>query len=549
MKKIIIVFLVFFNTLVSFAKEARSITGWEGYFAERLDILDPIEGIYNVQFTDIYNGHLSQGDREVAIVRFAGPLFKIYEIDGRPTNYYIERIGSTKYYYLTFNNQKQFVRDRFALRDDGVFNFEHQLTDAEKKSFASNPNDAQYLSSRNWVWMNSGIKIYPDNNTEKTALPPTLWSGTCFSIGNGYLVTNHHVADNATLMNVYVDEQEGTSFPAKLVVKDVKNDLAILKISDNSFIGNEQVPYIIKRDKADVGSECFILGYPNTQLLGRELKYTNGTVSSLSGFQGDPCLYQISAPATGGNSGGPTFDNEGNVIGVLNSGVPSLDNVSYSIKAAYLLDLIEATGLEDELQTQNTLKSKEKTSLIKDLRKYVYFILCTNSETWDDTQKKEKQSPYIWELPKPKPHVYTLEELMKQMSNNDIKCSTKIPGACKETDISIHYSESALEEYKEPVEVLNKTFIPILETSLNAGPFFKFNFKNTGKPKSEFHILKVDDDGEIYGLLIFNDAPNRPMIYINGDGGRGKTTMLKSIAALKEASKDLLKVMKAYFKD
>lgn len=66
--------------------------------------------------------------------------------------------------------------------------------------------------------------------------------------------------------------------------------------------------------------------------MGDEIKLTTGVISSKTGFQGDVSLYQISAPIQPGNSGGPLFDNKGNLIGIVNAKHKGAENVGYAIK-------------------------------------------------------------------------------------------------------------------------------------------------------------------------------------------------------------------------
>ena len=50
--------------------------------------------------------------------------------------------------------------------------------------------------------------------------------------------------------------------------------------------------------------------------MGKEIKVTEGIISSKSGYNGDITTYQITAPIQAGNSGGPLFDDKGNFIGI-----------------------------------------------------------------------------------------------------------------------------------------------------------------------------------------------------------------------------------------
>ena len=88
-----------------------------------------------------------------------------------------------------------------------------------------------------------------------------------------------------------------------------------------------------------------------------EVKLTNGIVSSKSGYRGDVSTYQISAPVQPGNSGGPLFDSKGNVVGIVNAGVPGAENVGYAIKTSYLKNLVEVSHLSPYLPTNNIISS------------------------------------------------------------------------------------------------------------------------------------------------------------------------------------------------
>ena len=48
--------------------------------------------------------------------------------------------------------------------------------------------------------------------------------------------------------------------------------------------------------------------------MGKDIKYSDGSISSINGFKGDKTSYQISAPIQPGNSGGPLFNFDGELI-------------------------------------------------------------------------------------------------------------------------------------------------------------------------------------------------------------------------------------------
>lgn len=204
------------------------------------------------------------------------------------------------------------------------------------------------------------------------------WTGTGFAIGNGYIVTNTHVAADAKTISIKgVKGDMNTSFTAEIVATDKVNDLAIIRINDPNFKGFGAIPYAVQQRMADVGEDVFVLGYPLTQALGNEIKLTNGIISSRTGYQGNISTYQMSAPVQPGNSGGPMFDNKGNVIGIVVAGVPGAENVGYAIKTSYLKILIESAGINIQFPANNTISALSLAEKVKRVKDYVFYIECS----------------------------------------------------------------------------------------------------------------------------------------------------------------------------
>jgi serine protease Do len=130
-----------------------------------------------------------------------------------------------------------------------------------------------------------------------------------FITADGYAVTNNHVVDHAKTVEVTTDD--GTKYTAKVVGTDPKTDLALIKVD-----GKSDFPYVKFADRAPrVGDWVVAVGNP----FGLGGTVTAGIVSARgrdigSGPYDD--YIQIDAPINKGNSGGPAFDIDGNVIGV-----------------------------------------------------------------------------------------------------------------------------------------------------------------------------------------------------------------------------------------
>ena len=129
-----------------------------------------------------------------------------------------------------------------------------------------------------------------------------------FITSDGYAVTNNHVVQNAE--NVQVTTDDGKTYKAKVIGTDSRTDLALIKIDGSNF------PYVKLSDSTPrVGDWVLAVGNP----FGLGGTVTAGIVSARGrdiGAGPYDDFIQIDAPVNKGNSGGPTFDVDGNVIGV-----------------------------------------------------------------------------------------------------------------------------------------------------------------------------------------------------------------------------------------
>ena len=130
-----------------------------------------------------------------------------------------------------------------------------------------------------------------------------------FISADGYAVTNNHVVDHAQSVQVTTDD--GTIYTAKVVGTDPKTDLALIKVE-----GKKDFPFVKFSDqKARIGDWVVAVGNP----FGLGGTVTAGIVSASGRDIGNgpyDDFIQIDAPINKGNSGGPAFDMNGNVIGV-----------------------------------------------------------------------------------------------------------------------------------------------------------------------------------------------------------------------------------------
>jgi serine protease Do len=146
----------------------------------------------------------------------------------------------------------------------------------------------------------------------------SLGSGFIIS-ADGYVVTNNHVISvqgNGELESITVTMPDGAEYDAELVGKDPESDLAVLKIS-----GDRDFPFVEFGSSSDARVGDWIIAIGNPFGLGGTV--TSGIISAVFRNTNSGGIYdrylQTDAAINRGNSGGPMFDMQGNVIGINNA--------------------------------------------------------------------------------------------------------------------------------------------------------------------------------------------------------------------------------------
>jgi len=155
--------------------------------------------------------------------------------------------------------------------------------------------------------------------------------GSGFVIGDGYVLTNRHVVGEARNVLVLLGEAE---IPASVVARGDLTDVALLKLQSE-----ELVPSLsLSSTEPGVGEELYIVGTPLHENLSHTV--TRGVLSSVRMVEGSGRLFQTDAAVNPGNSGGPVFDQYGNVVALA---VASLrDGNGAGLDINYLVPIREA---------------------------------------------------------------------------------------------------------------------------------------------------------------------------------------------------------------
>ncbi|MEM7698957.1 MAG: trypsin-like peptidase domain-containing protein [Verrucomicrobiota bacterium] len=173
--------------------------------------------------------------------------------------------------------------------------------------------------------------------------------GTGFAINSrGYLITCLHVIHGAEKILIHHPLHR---LEARVIALDRENDLVLLKVEgwQGKHLG------LVETGQALPGDQVLAAGFPDPSILGVNPKVSRGFINALSGVRDDPRFLQISVPLQPGNSGGPIIGRAGQVMGIVTSGLNSIDRmdqggyvpqaVNYAAKSDVALRLIAAAGV------------------------------------------------------------------------------------------------------------------------------------------------------------------------------------------------------------
>lgn len=209
---------------------------------------------------------------------------------------------------------------------------------------------------------------------QQPIIPATVrFNGTGFLLdAKGLMITNAHVVKNSR--NIYVQNNKGDQFKAIVLKLDILRDVAIIKIDDERFRPTASLPYGIRRSASEIAEPIFTLGFPRDEIV-----YGEGYLSARTGFNGDTLSCQISVDANPGNSGGPVFNRNGEVIGILSTKETRAEGAVFAIQSKYIfkaLDELKKNLLYEHVKVplKSSLGGLDKVQQVKKIKEYVFMV-------------------------------------------------------------------------------------------------------------------------------------------------------------------------------
>lgn len=212
-----------------------------------------------------------------------------------------------------------------------------------------------------------------NNKQESPVIDEGTFTGSGFALNKeGYVLTSYHVVADAS--SIYISNEKFAQLKMKVIYTNPKLDMAVLKVDDEDFIGFKEIPYSLRKSVADPGEKVYTLGYPREDMV-----FGEGSVSSYTGFEGDTAAYQISIPVNPGNSGGPLFDAQGNLIGIVSGRNSSAEGASFAVKSKWISEDIKEYAIEKiTLPTKKSALGSDRAAQVKKVKDFVFMVKVMN---------------------------------------------------------------------------------------------------------------------------------------------------------------------------
>lgn len=200
-------------------------------------------------------------------------------------------------------------------------------------------------------------------------------AATAFALtSDGWVISSYHTVKDSKVVKLEMVGDSLKSYKAEVRFYNKKLDIAFIKITDSRFKSLGTLPYSFNKSEEKLAEKIFTLGYPKDDIV-----FTEGSISSLTGYNSDSLAYQAGISINPGNSGAPLFNQNGEIIGVIAGKHGKQDGTAYAIKSSYFIKTLDHLKLQEgenplQLPARNLLKGKKVTDQVKMIMPYVFII-------------------------------------------------------------------------------------------------------------------------------------------------------------------------------
>jgi uncharacterized protein len=243
--------------------------------------------------------------------------------------------------------------------------------------------------SANWKYKSANLSVEPPTLTGqsqegllKRDRESMLITGTGFVVSReGHVLTSAQAIEGCTRTVCDID---GKLTPLSLVKKDIRNDLAVLKL------GSPWPQSFELRDGKPIGpgDSVLVIGFPLQDLPAHQARATRGTLGAMTGPGNDAHILLAKVVLQPANGGGPLLDTAGNVVGMITAKLDAMrtaelggdlpKNLNFAIRAATIRTFLDASGVHYEsADSKKKLEASEMNILAK---RAAFLIFCSEEK-------------------------------------------------------------------------------------------------------------------------------------------------------------------------
>ena len=214
--------------------------------------------------------------------------------------------------------------------------------------------------------------IYEQNVISTVTIYTDAGQGSGFFVAKNIIATNYHVIEGANEVVCKIANSEEI-YDCDVLTYDVEHDLALCRTSLNRRVVK------ISRSPARIGQQLFVIGSP----IGLEATFSEGRVSNILEEDG---FFQMTAAISPGSSGGPVFNERGEVIGISTASITLGQSLNLAVPSRYLHDLISSAGFvntpskETGGNSTGSYNPKSSTNYTYDYPDYKFEVFLARSD-------------------------------------------------------------------------------------------------------------------------------------------------------------------------